>query len=397
MQVIETLLVLESTYRGMGWPSRARSHDSGSSITGERHSIWAMPSGHDDGDAGSGANAVILAVTSARSPQTLAALLCPAVARNLDTAVRTSAFTLCSHILNTSRIGTADASPIQTTPKNARAPERSKTHVVQPAEFKEDEFALSSQERALARAFSARLRNEVSTKPLASSLAQSQLELLVQWQVRRSAADGDTGKHTSCPRHLHEEGSCPSEQAKGGNTMSSRDMWSPCCRERIDNWDVATTVLAGVEGGFDSFDTAQSKRPRMMGSRRPGTAESETSAISNIPAPSFPGKLTSGNKYALLVEAASATSVTVSWGGWLDTDHGPELQVGIGGNGVAYPLSCSRAVGGSDLAQALRSKLKHAAGRRRQHHGPSLVLKVRATTRQVSKISTGSVVAIALK
>eukprot|EP00752_Nemacystus_decipiens_P011018 g9791.t1 len=79
------------------------------------------------------------------------------------------------------------------------------------------------------------------------------------------------------------------------------------------------------------------------------------------------------------MEAVSATSITVSWGDWFETDDEPELQVGLGsGDCLARPSAIGKVPGTSDLAQALRSKLKHAASRQQDEDGPSLVLKVRA-------------------
>ena len=115
----------------------------------------------------------------------------------------------------------------------------------------------------------------------------------------------------------------------------------------------------------------------IVGPKRSDTAESEASALSTVPTASRKDSSVQNQNMSLLVETASATSVTVSWGGWLhDADHGPELQVGIGSNGIAYPMACGREAGASDLAQALRSKLSHAASRR-QDQEPGLVLKVK--------------------
>lgn len=379
--VIQTFLGLELKHLEMGWPPTGRLEENQSSKTAEHPSIWNITSGDTDG-GGNFSNSVFLAVSSARSPEAFATVLRAAIRGSLDEAGQTSALSLCSQMLHVSRLTTpiftyspegyheTESVVETTTPLDCSYHNAGRSPVLQ-----EDEFTSRAQERALARAFSARLRSEVSTHSFTSPLLQSQLELLAQWQLRRSAVSGEREFLAEQKYRVGEKVCGPEEINMGGdNTSSPSKMWSLPDRDRTNSWDVATTAFAGVGGGGDDFETVQAKPLRPVGLRRPGTAGSEASALSNIP--TLPGRPTTPGKNSLLVETASASSITVSWGGWLDTNHGPVLRVGVGSDGVAYPVIFGTTVGTSDLAQALRSKLKHASGRRRAQ-GPSLVLKVR--------------------
>ncbi|CAN0000088.1 unnamed protein product, partial [Ectocarpus sp. 13 AM-2016] len=83
----------------------------------------------------------------------------------------------------------------------------------------------------------------------------------------------------------------------------------------------------------DGFDIAPDTNSRAAGrGRRVGTAESETSLPSGLHTPPFSGALTPAHHNSLLVEAVSATSVTVSWGDWFENGGEPELQVWVGGD-----------------------------------------------------------------
>lgn len=378
--VIETLLFLESTRRGMGWPTLRVSEQVSSSIGRNQPFFWTasyLQAGGVTGDAKS----MALAVAPAPSSQTFAAVFQSAFRCNLDETTRTSAFCLCCHMLNLSRC----AAPIVGLPFEDHLAMDAATEATSATEVSynngkcvpmpKDEYTLPSQERALAQAFSARLRSEIGTHTMASPLLQSQLELLAQWQLQRSPAAGErgSGRANKCRQHDQE---WKIEDPGIGEPPSCR-VSNRIDRTEFNSWDVATAVLAGVETAGDVFERAHKKKPRAVGSRRPGTMGSDASALSNVPGMLWSGNISSAHGTKMLVENATATSVTVSWGGWLGTDHVAELQVGVAGDGVAYPVSFGKAAGTSDLAQALRSRLKDAASRR-QEQGPSLVLKVRS-------------------
>lgn len=376
--VLDTLVVLESTHFQTGRPTIGHSEAENASIGSERRSIKTMPRDYE-GIVDDDVNPVLFAVASARSPRAFAAALCAANGSNLDEAARTSAYFLCSRMLNLSQVVSAtssrsvqDHNETESSCEPTSATERLHHKTIRPPVLTKDGYVLTSQERALAKVFSARLRTELSSQSSASSLLQSQLELLAQWELRRSCVGVERESLANCTRCLHEGQGSELYKVGADNTLL-RDTWDRSGRGWIDSWDVATTDLAGVEGGGEGFEIASAQATRPVEPRRPGTAESDASALS---APLLPGKLASANKPLLRIEAASPHFITMSWGGWLDSDHGPQLQVGIGSDGVAYPVALNKAVGASDLTQALRSKLKHVAGQRRER-GSSLVLKVR--------------------
>lgn len=310
----------------------------------------------------------------ARSSRAFAAVLRSAIGNDRDDRVQALAYALCARMLSMARLTPPiSASSLSIgdheSKSTARATTESKTHDngVVCTSPREDEFELTSQEYSLARAFSVRLRSQLNTPKLSSRLLQSQLELLAQWEFRRSPVNREgVVQANGVPRPR--EGGWDQEELKG-------DFEQPSTPEV---WDVATALFAGIEGGGDGFQTSQKRDSwANIKARRMGTADSEPSVLSSLPTPSLLGKLTPANHNSLLVEAVSATSVTVSWGGWSETGDDPELQVVIGsGDCLARPLAVGKAPGTSDLAQALRSKLKHVACRRRDE-GPGLVLKVR--------------------
>lgn len=368
--VIETLLELEAIYRGIrspaceGAPKRL--------LTESLHpSIWKVPSGDENCDATDDAKIVLSAMASARSPKTLSSVLRFALGSgsSLDKTLRISAYTVCSHALELSRVAATTTASIENT----------WTH-----KENDTQSIMSEDERALARAFSMRLRSKLNSGSLASPLLQSQLELLVQCHIRRLAITTCRERYNN-PKHL------PRKEGLGsaGNISGAFAPSFPLnpCQEGTDNWDVATSALAGVEIGTNSSEVMLTRKRRGLEPVRPSTAESEASALSNAAMSSLTGNHNSDDKITLLVESAMATSITLSWGGWLDSDHAPELQVEVGGDGIAYPLAFGNAIGASDLAQALRSKVRLATNCRQQHDGVRLVLKVRPTERD--KIAGG--------
>lgn len=362
--VLETLLSLEIGRREKS-EAPLRGPD------GEDHSRKPVWTTSREGDH---AGEELAEVASARSPQAFAATLRAAISNDLDEMVQAMACSLCSVMLNLSRLERSAFSSNSSVGRHeARATagitaeNNAQRHRVILSVPPEAGYELPSQEHSLARAFSSSLRSQVSTPSLSSHLLQSQLELLAQWELRRSAEGVSHAQST----HRPGEDAWDQEESKvsGDNPLSPGTGIS-------DSWDVATALFAGLEGGGDGFERTQIRSSRAAGrGRRVGTADGETSMLSSLPTPGLLGKLTP-NHNSLLVEAVSATSVTVSWGGWFETDDEPELQVGLGtGDCLARPSSGAKVPGASDLAQALRSKLKHAASRR-QDEGPSLVLKV---------------------
>lgn len=359
--VLETLLSLEVGQREESEASR-RGPD-GEETSGKKI-VWTASGESDD------AGEELAEVASARSPQAFAAALRAAISSDLDEIVQASACSLCSVMLNLSRpasptFSSSSPSGRHETRATAGGTAENKAHrhraVIRSAPS-DDGYELPPQEHSLARAFSSSLRSQVSTPSLSSHLLQSQLELLAQWELRRHA------------QSTHRPGEDVWDQ--GESKACSEN--SPSLGVGVnDSWDVATALFAGSDGGGEGFETTQMRSSRTAArGRRVGTTDGGASMLSSLPTPCLLGKTTPKHN-SLLVEAVSATSVTVSWGGWFETDDEPELQVGLGsGDCLARPSAIGKVPGASDLAQALRSKLKHAASRR-QDEGPSLVLKVR--------------------
>lgn len=392
MWVLDALLLLESTYGGMEGSVHGSSDESGDDSI---RPIEPVMKREDESFVSEDVRSFGLAVASARSPRAFAAVLRTiATGNSAGGDLRVLACSVCAHMLDLSRLApswrrsaagrhedeaSADAATSSEFYHHASIP------TSRPTKPTKEEYALPLQERLLAREFSTRLRTQVSMQSLGSPSLQSQLELLAQWELRRSILSGK--------RYLPSEGACtrrfyPEKSTKEGPTSegshqagtdkhSVPEVWIPSTSERSDSWDVATSSFAGVEEASDNkFETTQVKKYGTAGPNRSDTAESEAPAPSTVPTASGKDSSAQNQNVSLLVETASATSVTVSWGGWLGTHHGPELQVGIGSNGIAYPMACDREAGASDLAQALRSKLSHAASRP-QGQESGLVLKVK--------------------
>lgn len=378
MWVLETLLSLERRDRERRGGLYECPGGSGASKEPER----AVSGGNDD--TGDDLNSILLEVASARSPQAFSAILRSAIVKDLDEGLQASAYSLCSCMFSVSRLATLKFSgnPLvgqpEVEPAVAGGGMAVNNEAVRSVPPEEDQYDLPSQEHALARAFSIRLRGETRTSSLSSCLLQSQLELLAQWEFRRSAVNNaDGGLRAQSTQRRREEGWNQEGSKVEVEQASTPDVWVNTAHKCTNDWDLATALFAGADGGGDGFETTHANGSRVAArGRRVGTAESESSALSSLPTPCLPGKLSSADHNSLLVEAVSATSVTVSWGGWFESSEEPELQVGVGSDGLAYPLVFGKVPGASDLAQALRSKLKHAANLR-QEEGPRLVLKVR--------------------
>lgn len=371
--VLETLLALERRDREKGGAPRECPDGGGASTEPD----WTV--GGENDDAGDDLNSILPEVASARSPQAFAAILRSAIGNDLGEALQALAYHLCSCILSLSRQATPMLSSSSPVGQHEMEPTSmaENSGVIRSVPPEEDRYELPSQELALARAFSIRLRSEVSTSSLSSRLLQSQLELLAQWEFRRSAVNAKGALPAESTHRRREEEWNHEELKAGVKKPSTPEVWINTPRKCTDGWDVATALFAGTEGGGDGFETTHTRDSRAAArGRRAGTAESEASVLSSLPTPCLLGKLTPADHNSLLVEAVSATSVTVSWGGWFGSGDEPELQVGVGSDGLAYPLAFGKVPGASDLAQALRSKLKHAASLR-QDEGPRLVLKVR--------------------
>lgn len=373
--VLETLLSLER--RDLEKRGRLIECPDGSGASKEPDR--AVSGGNDD--AGDNLNSILPEVAFARSPQAFSAIVRSANGNDLDESLQALAYSLCSCIVSVSHLakrkfsGSPPAGQPEIEPAVIGGGMVVSSGVIR--SVPRGEYDLPPQEHALARAFSIRLRGEARTSSLSSCLLQSQLELLAQWEFRRSADNADGGLRAQSTQRRREEGLNQEESKVGVEQTSTPDVWVNTAHNCTNDWDVATALFAGADGGGDGFETTHANSSRVAArGRRVGTAESESSVLSNFPTPCLPGKFSSTDHNSLLVEAVSATSVTVSWGGWFESGDEPELQVGIGSDGLAYPLAFGKVPGASDLAQALRSKLKHAANLR-QEEGPRLLLKVR--------------------
>lgn len=374
--VLETLLALERRDRGKS----RRLHEC--QYGGVALTEPGLAMGGENDDAGDGLISILPEVALARSPQAFAAILRLAIGNDLDEGLQALAYSLCSCMISLSRVATQMSSgsssagqPEMELAVGGGMPENS--GVIRSVPHEENRYELPSQEHALARAFSVRLRSEVRTSSLSSRLLQSQLELLAQWEFQRSAVNADGVLKTQRKQQRREEGWNQEDLKVGVEKTTTPDVWINTLRKCANGWDVATALFAGAEGVDDGFDTTHTESFRAAArGKRAGTAEREAFELPNLPTPYLSGDITSADHNSLLVEAVSATSVTVSWGGWLESGDGPELQVGGGSDGLACPLAFGKVPGASDLAQALRSKLKHAASLR-QDEGPRLILKVR--------------------
>ena len=365
--VLQTFLDLESIYLNI--PSLSRELFPGELSVGSLHpSLWQFSSGFDDSDVDDNAKDFRSAIASARSPKVFALMLRFAIDSSFDEAVRISAYAVCSHALELSRVAMPALNSTESALEGSTGAQCDEQDMFQSTVIK--------QERALARAFSARLRSEVNSGNHPSPLLRSQLELLVQWQVGRSTPERE-GRESSYFRHLVHTLRGSYREIYPGPTASSNDPWNPYRKGR-KSWDVATTILAGIEGDLDTYDIAQMKEPRGFGPRRPSTTESDASALLNAGLSSRTGNHTSDYTSTLVVEFATSTSITLSWGGWLDAKQAPELQVGVDGDGVAYPLAFGAAIGASGLAQALRTKLRRIASRQQENYVHRLILKVKS-------------------
>lgn len=359
--VLDTMLKLESADSKMDGPPSGPRDGTGASTEPVRTKSAENKNTSED------ANLLLPKVPSARSPQAFGAVLRTANSNNLDESLQPLAYALCSNMLTLSRPVTR-IFPGSMASSNA-SHETTETCWGSP---EGDGYTLPPQELALARAFSARLRSQISAPGPSSSLLQSQLELLAQWELRRSIVNG---KYR--PR---EEGWDLEKTKVGADKPPCPGDWAHTGQNGADTWDVTTGLFAGAEGGGDGFEIAPDRNSRVAGrGKRVGTAESETSLPSGLHTPPFSGALTPAHHNSLLVEAVSATSVTVSWGDWFESGGDPELQVWVGGDGVALPVAFGKAPRASDLTQALRSKLKRDTNRRRDE-GPSMVLLVSSRT-----------------
>ena len=389
MWVLDVLLLLESTYGGMEGSVHGSSDENGDDSSGP---IGPVMKGEAESLVSEDARSLRLAVASARSPRAFAAVLRTiATGNSAGGDLRVMACSLCAHMLDLSRLAprwrrsSAGLREDEASADDATAPEVYHHASIPSSGPTKEEYALPLQESLLAREFSTRLRTQVSMQSLGSPSLQSQLELLAQWELRRSIASGKRylPSKGACTRRFHDDNCKKKGPMSEGSHQTGTDkhsvpeVWIPSTCERTDGWDVATASCSGVEEASDNNSrTTQVKKYETVGSNRSDTAESEAPAPSTVPTISGKDSSAQNQNMSLLVETASATSVTVSWGGWLGTNHGSELQVGIGSNGIAYPMACGREPGASDLAQALRSKLSHAASRR-QGQESGLVLKVK--------------------
>lgn len=363
--VLETLLSLEIGQHEKGEaPRRGPDRDDASSKP-----VWTAS--EESGDT----REELEEAASARSPQVFAATLRAATSNDLDETVRALACSLCSVMLSLSRLvgpnfsdgSTLGCQEARAAAENSSAHQHGETRSVSP----EDGYELPLQEHSIARAFSSSLRSQVATPSRSFHLLQSQLELLAQWELRRTIGETERSLHAQSTHRPGEDVWDQKDPKVRGENPSSPGVGIN------DSWDVATALLAGFERGGDGFETTQVRSSRAAARRRAGTTDGETSTLSSLPSPCLLGKITP-NQNSLLVEAVSATSVTVSWGDWFETDDEPELQVGLGSDGcLPRPSAIGKVPGTSDLAQALRSKLKHAASPHQDEEDRSLVLKVR--------------------
>lgn len=377
MWMLETVMMLEERY----WETDQSSLDGtaeGNSFI-ECTQLKTRSNGHEfSGNNNDHIMPLTMAVGAARSSRAFTAVLLSASSRRLNVKLRCLAYSLCANILNRSLSAASLCKFFSQGQPKAAVPDGKATTTkglhhngghAQP----QDEYFLPSQERALARAFSAQLRNEVSTRNLSSPLLKSQLELLTQWLQRRQAVGGEgkTDKH-----RMSEYAWTVTELYPGPDCPFPLDTSSYPSHQELENWDVATPVVAGPDDGGDIFEAEQPTHTQIGGPRRPGTAESEPSVLSTVPESSVLVKADATCLMPMLVETVTATSVALSWGDWQGDDHPSELMKGIDGDGVMGTTHAGQGKRASTLVQALRAKARFAGGLR---HGPGLVLKVRGT------------------
>lgn len=316
-----------------------------------------------------------VAVGAARSSRAFTAVLLSTSSRLLNVKLRCLAYSLCAKILNRSLSAAAVCKFNPQRQSEAGVPGEQATttkHHDGGHAQSQDEYFLPSQERALAREFSAQVRNGISTRNLSSPLLKSQLELLAQWLRRRQTVGGEAktekfriSEYAWAVTELHPGAYFPFPLETSIYTY-----------QELENCDVATSVVAGRSNGGDGFEAGQPTRTQIGGPRRPRTAESEPSALLTMPESSSPVKAGVMGLMPMLVETVTATSVTLSWGDWQDDDHPSELFKEIDGDDVMGKTQTSHGKRASTLVQALRAKARFAGSRR---HGLGLALKVRGT------------------
>lgn len=398
MWIMETMteLTREDRERYRYFPNRTADEDSAVSSCIQppsdstmRHSVCGKVDHH-------ATPSLSVALSTVWSSRAFTAVLLSATSRRYNTTLRCSAYSLCASMLDVS-LSDASASERDEGRSEVRGGEHHKatttevTHNgrVDQTQPQNGGYVLPSQERAVARAFSEQLQSGASMRNLSSPLLKSQLELLVQWQRRKKALGGE-GSTEQC--HVPD--------SVWGTTEPQSSIDSPfvfdnsstyACRQSEEGWDAATPFVAGPGGAGDVFEVDHPTNTHVAGPRRPGTADSEPSALSNLPGCSVSDNTASTDITRMFIETVTATSVTLSWGG--SHEDPLDLLAGADGDGSICTTSHQAVQGSgsraSTLVQALRAKARHAGGRR---PGPGVVLKVRtiegAAVSEQSKLTT---------
>lgn len=388
MWVVATVLNLESTYDTTGWRSGGFSSKKGLSATGKPPMVGTAIKAVANNSIDDHNVALGVALASARSPRAFATILLSTSRMDLDTAARCSAYYLCADMLH---LSPSSHKELCGDPEKGQESEvveiehssKATMTVISPqagcCSLAQREYALPSQERALAGDFAVQLRSEDNSRTLASPLLQSKLELLAQWQRRRQAQGWEFEGEIKWKQRVPDDVWRRSEYQEYVDHPYWFEVTDSFGREHTDRWDLATPAVAGPGGGGDGFDPMRSTNNRTVGPGRPGTTESEASALSNFPSPCTPVRPDVDRSIRVLVETATASSVTLSWGGWLEDDARRSTLTGdIDGYGFTCSTSSAQRSEASNVAQALRSKTRHASTRRDQRLG--LVLKVRDDT-----------------
>lgn len=384
MWIVETVMGLTRKNREIDQYFPNRTADENSAVSSctlppsdssMRHSICGKVDHH-------ATPSLSVALSTAWSSRAFTAVLLSASSRRYNAALRCSAYSLCASMLD---LSLSDASVSEHDQRRSEVregqnrtettPEETHNGHVDQTQPQNGGYVLPSQERAVARAFSEQLRSGASMRNLSSPLLKSQLELLVQWQLRKKALgdEGSTEKY-----HVPDSVWGTTEPQPGIDSPFVFDnLPTYAWRQTEESWDAATPFVAGPGGAGDVFEVDHPTNTQVVGPRRPGTADSEPSALSNLPGCSVSENTASTDTTRMFIETVTATSVTLSWGGWHEDPS--DLVAGADGDGSICTTTHQAGHGSgsraSTLVQVLRAKARHAGGRR---HGPGVVLKVRA-------------------
>lgn len=334
------------------------------------------------------------AVRSAESPCAFAAVLLSACSGRLDTAARSSAHHLCAEMLRASLSHVPTPNSLTELTPDKEIPTSPAPKIYGHSSSRHSSFApcgyeLRSQEHAVVHSFAVQLRSEVNSRSLSSPLLQSKLDLLAQWMHRRLVMRNKMAKSDMRQKMQQSPARFPVTTATKSsfNNYSSLESVDGPGHDREKCWDVASAVIAGPFSGSERFGEDRVSHASAGGPQGPNVLARKASDLLDLMVPSTPDQpLCLIYNSELLVEIATSTSVTLSWGGWSHDKRGSRSTVDVDGFSLACRSSPRQGSRESKLARKLRSTAKNAVGCRQDHS--SLVLQVCLSSFVVSIPST---------